>query len=288
MPCDDCSRTENCPPCVNEPPPLPPVDPAVKDRCKCGHIRFRHQGDESDGRCAAKCECTAFRPVTVQDVHLPGDGPQCGCGHGRFSHQTAAGADGPCVTQCGCQGYESKACEHVNRRVASVTVGGGLPEVWRYECRDCGQELEDPHDWHRADPLAGGTCRACGMAFKNWSGNGCPGAGTEPPLPEKQEHAPCVCGHIEPEHDERREYCSGDDCDCSLYRTEADFELPPQPERRPPYAVAYSAGGHLYEVALPGDAVVSAEDGALIIKHPDFPVHGIVRVLPVRTENAHE
>lgn len=122
----------------NDPPPLPPVDPAVKDRCKCGHIRFRHQGgDETDGHCRAKCGCAAFRPVTVEDVPLP-----------------------------------------------------------------------------------------------------------EPDCPEQ----------------------------------------PPQPERRPPYAVAYSVGGHLYEALLPGDASASAVDGALVIQHGEIPVLGVVQIRPVRAE----
>lgn len=59
---------------------------------------------------------------------------------------------------------------------------------------------------------------------------------------------------------------------------------PPQPERRPPYAVAYSADGHLYEVMLPGDAIVSAVDGALVIKHARFQIHGIVQVLPIESK----
>lgn len=59
---------------------------------------------------------------------------------------------------------------------------------------------------------------------------------------------------------------------------------PPQPERRPPYAVAYSVGGHLYELHVPGDAAVKAEDGALVIQHHLGPVAGIVQVLPVLNE----
>lgn len=62
---------------------------------------------------------------------------------------------------------------------------------------------------------------------------------------------------------------------------EANEPPPPQPERRPPYAVAYSVQGHLYEVALSGDASVRAVDGALIIRHHLGPVAGIVQVLPV-------
>lgn len=61
---------------------------------------------------------------------------------------------------------------------------------------------------------------------------------------------------------------------------------PPQPLRRPPYAVAYSADGHLYEAMLPGDAIVSAVDGALVIKHARFQIHGIVAVQPVINEES--
>ncbi|MGV9850411.1 hypothetical protein ACWDWU_16825 [Streptomyces sp. NPDC003442] len=60
----------------------------------------------------------------------------------------------------------------------------------------------------------------------------------------------------------------------------------PHLERRPPYAVAYSAGGHAYELLLPGDASVMAEDGVLKILHDGGPVLGIIRVMPVRTEGA--
>jgi hypothetical protein len=56
--------------------------------------------------------------------------------------------------------------------------------------------------------------------------------------------------------------------------------------RRPPYAVAYSVGGHAYELLLPGDATAIAEDGFLKISH-DGPVLGIIRVMPVvRMEGA--
>jgi hypothetical protein len=61
---------------------------------------------------------------------------------------------------------------------------------------------------------------------------------------------------------------------------------PPQPERRPPYAVAYSVQGHLYEVAVSGDASVKAVDGALVIQHHLGPVAGICQVLPVINEES--
>ncbi|MEW1547513.1 hypothetical protein [Streptomyces tsukubensis] len=75
-----------------------------------------------------------------------------------------------------------------------------------------------------------------------------------------------------------------DSCDCTACSRTAAAP-PPQPERRPPTAVAYSVLGHLYEVALPGDATVEAVDGALVIRHGLGPVAGICAVNPMRLEN---
>lgn len=56
-----------------------------------------------------------------------------------------------------------------------------------------------------------------------------------------------------------------------------------QPPRRPPYAVAYAIeGGAQYEIALPGDATVSAVDGALLITH-DKPVLAMGQVRPMES-----
>lgn len=54
--------------------------------------------------------------------------------------------------------------------------------------------------------------------------------------------------------------------------------------RRPPYTVAYAVeGGHAYEIALPGDASVIAEDGVLKISHPSA-VLALTQVQPFTTE----
>jgi hypothetical protein len=46
--------------------------------------------------------------------------------------------------------------------------------------------------------------------------------------------------------------------------------------------VQYSvAGGHPYEVSIPGDASVTAEDGVLIVKHPSAQILAITRVAPM-------
>jgi hypothetical protein len=101
----------------------------------------------------------------------------------------------------------------------------------------------------------------------------------EPPMtPEEEEAAPedegCACG--EPE-------ASG-----TLHRTDGPCYVeelpPPQPDRRPPYTVAYSVQGHLYEVALSGDAAVRAVDGGLVITHHLGPVAGLVQIQPMIKE----
>jgi hypothetical protein len=61
---------------------------------------------------------------------------------------------------------------------------------------------------------------------------------------------------------------------------------PPQPERRPPYAVDYSAGGHGFQVLVPGDVTVIAVDGALVLRHEGFPVLGISAITPLKREVA--
>jgi hypothetical protein len=129
----------------------------------------------------------------------------------------------------------------------------------------------------------------------------------EPPMtPEEEEQAPedaerCTCGETACES----ELCDCDSAPCPVdHASEAPKgenacadclrgvhgpndhrKAPPQPDRRPPYAVAYSVQGHLYEVALPGDATVQAIDGALIIQHDMAPVAGIVQIRPLTKEN---
>lgn len=184
MPCDDCSRAETCPPCVNEPEDSP------HDRCKCGHIRFRHQReDAADRHCAnASCQCEDFRPrgKRMVDVELP-EPPLTPEEEEELSPEPSCCGNPNCTCEGSCD------CDQA-------------PE----DC-DCDSSFPDP----------------------------CPG----------QEEVP-----------------------------------PPRPERRPPYAVAYSVHGHLYEVGVPGDASVRAVDGALIVTHHLGPVAGIVQILPIINE----
>ena len=244
--------------CVDHPKAEPTI---INDRCRCSHDRFRHNYDTADGSCSKPdCDCKAYAPVTVETVELPE----------------------PCV-------------EH-----PSAPVIGGM----------CGNCTQYPADMAAAKA-------SCAVLHQDAEGNtvSCPDeAPTEPPAqsvrdalkriservplppPEGPEYTPCVCcGHIEPDHEADGGPCRQEGCDCWEYRIErlcSEVEgcdgnccakLPPQPERRPPLSVAYSvAGGHAYEVSIPGDASVTALDGALIITHPDAQVLAITRVAPIK------
>jgi hypothetical protein len=125
----------------------------------------------------------------------------------------------------------------------------------------------------------------------------------EPPLtPEEEEEASedaCTCSaRTENEdgfvvHDEDcdareephpfRAYCRV--CD-DVHEPHKDCPSPPQPDRRPPYLLAYSVQGHLYEVALPGDATVAALDGRLVITHRLGRVAGICQIAPITSEES--
>jgi NAD-dependent SIR2 family protein deacetylase len=134
----------------------------------------------------------------------------------------------------------------------------------------CGWKPREEPEEEAHDFSSPSHCKAC---MRAWIG---PDAvlGDEPPLTpeEEEEAAPEVA--VDDFGQPIRECYACDRVGCSGC-------VPPQPERRPPYAVAYSVQGHLFEVALPGDATVRAVDGALVIQHHLGPVAGIVSVLPV-------
>jgi hypothetical protein len=129
----------------------------------------------------------------------------------------------------------------------------------------------------------GAQCLACsGDEERSWRHEFAP----EPPLtPEEEEGAPedkHDWGHATPS--------AGPTCTrCGLAHknwngSECPAMLPPQPERRAPYVATYSVGGHLYEVAVPGDASLQAVDGALVIRHGLGPVAGLVGFQPLTVE----
>jgi hypothetical protein len=232
-----------------------PVTPKNADhRCRCGHIKYAHE--ESQGRCGVgrngsiRCGCQVFV-----------------CDHSR----------------CGWKPREE--CQHPDKQfTGSLYDGPGGRKSWLYyTCPDCKAKWREEKP-EQCDHPDNDPCDRC-----------LPGE-PEPPLtPEEEEQAPedehrCTCGETA---------CESESCDCDSVPCPVDHAReaaeaaqealeddwkPPQPERRPPYLVGYSVAGHLYEVALPGDAVVQAVDGALVIKHRLGFVAGIAHVAPLVNE----
>jgi hypothetical protein len=241
MPCDDCSRTDQCPPCANEPERI-----IINDRCKCSHDRFRHNwGSENDGACSKPdCACMAYDPVTVETVELPEPEPEacshaCSCGHEQWDHSSS----GHCK-QCGCEGSDGhypNGCEDTPRCVCEHAKADHGEVDGCYVCTECSRYEQ--------------TSDGC------WK------------HPKGKSHADCpTCWGV-----------SEAECMCCTPALADEPWAPPQPERRPPLRVRYSvAGGHEYETSVPGDACVTAEDGALIITHSDAQVLAITRVVPIK------
>lgn len=286
--------------------PLPTV---VNDRCKCSHDRFRHNwGSENDGACSKPdCDCKAYAPVTVETVELPE--PDSG------ERLDAAMRDLWEASDRGCAEMIRKFAARYGVRQDDFPESKPfeIPSI-QTDCavlhKDAGGNVvpcsdEAPAEPHECDNCEGVDPDSCL---------------TRLPPPEGPEYTPCACGHIEPDHSAfGAPHCLK--CECPLYRTEppckgcgqmdgywfdrsvcaepcssmhdrctncgavsghCPLETPPQPERRPPLTVQYSvAGGHPYEVSIPGDASVTAEDGALVIKHPSAEILAITRVAPM-------
>lgn len=183
---------------------------------------------------------------------------ECPVGKHCFDHNTTCcycGKPEPRCEGCGHTDGEGCGCSPERRSVelildtspAALKAAQGFEEErlrHHADCEDC--DVLDP-------------CPCCGLRI----------AVREQPADDTPEDRPiCVCG-FDPHAGEEEHRA-----DCPVFH-------PPQPERRPPYAVAYSAGGHAYEALLPGDAIVSAVDGRLVIEHQGFPVLAIERVMPV-------
>jgi hypothetical protein len=207
--------------------------------------------------------------------------PECRCGPGEKS--------GVCF-----ESGEPEKCQHPDKY--NYGFASGPPAIRYFYCPACKArwEAEDKHAY-----VSPGHCGAC---MRAWIG---PDAVLEdaedvPMTPEEEEEAPedkppraAVWKHPEGRSHENCPTCwDGPQAECMCCNPElADGPWeppPPQPERRPPNAVAYSVNGHLYEVAVSGDASVRAVDGALVIQHHLGPVAGIVQVLPIiDKESAH-
>lgn len=194
----------------------------------------------------------------------------CRCGHGRRQHPalaqvlctgevlTPAGDD---RNNCPCKTFWPARLVDLRSAPADTEtagqsgcatpftcyVGGACrrPEDCAYGCREAADELSDEHrEPHVCKP--GATLYYCPTA-----------------------------GDVESD-------CHGGfDVCCST--PEKHIQVDPTPSRRPPYAVAYAlASGELYEVALPGDAVATVEDGVLKISHPQGVAH-IIQIRPMET-----
>lgn len=208
----------------------------------------------------------------------PGNGPHC------YDHDPACchcGKPRPePSTECegGCQIYSAPPC----RDPAKCQCAG---EWWKHGCK------------HSLPPEPRCTCgpdEACSE---------CPETPAEPPLtPEEEEMVSgrCTCGETACEselcdcdcapcpvdHAREANEMACQDCLAGVHGPNTHREIPPQPDRRPPYLLAYSVQGHLYEVALPGDATVAALDGRLVITHQLGPVAGICQIAPITSEES--
>ena len=205
------------------------------------------------------------------------DVQRCSCSHRRVDHARPRTEHGQaCVwLACKCQGFELPVTvdEYGHRSDCEGCAGPncGPPAPERTECG---------YSEHGFKPFQGPKdepgkphCLTCGHAWGECSGHW---AEDDPPLtPEeeeelalKEQEMEAMASAIYPEGPPCSEV---DGCDGQCCARAAP--KPPQPEHRPPYAVAYSVNGHLYEVAL-------------IIQHSLGPVAGIVQVLPVKSKEA--
>jgi hypothetical protein len=302
--------------------PSPTVD--LNPECKCHHPRSQHVETGCVSCRMNGIDLLAnHRFIGPNGPEGPGlsTNEVCRCGHIRFRHQREDAEDRHCsLPSCPCTDFEQKAkpeesdpCQHPNRVfTGSLYDGPGGRKSWLYyTCSDCNlkwreeeageppltpeEEEEVAQDWtcanksgcyrQHTDDCENGCRHAADALAREAHEDSHEGLHDELPPPEGPEYTPCVCGHTQPEHEPNHgELCMVKGCECAGYRTTPDFELPPRPDRRPPYAVSYSVQGHLYEVALSGDASVRAIDGALVIQHHLGPVAGIVQVLPVINE----
>jgi hypothetical protein len=216
-----------------------------------------------------KCCYCGFTPPEPGET--PGssksDFIRCRCDHYQMNHR--ASTEGGC-RNCACEAFRVLSHEPAHKKCAHgehpfEPFQGPKDEPGKPHCLTCGHGWGEC-SWHWVDEA--------------------------PPLtPEEEEEAlPVEDWHCMHERGCTRllagECLHGCRDAADELSREANEPPPPQPLRRPPYAVAYSVGGHLYEVALPGDATVQAVDGALIIQHALGPVAGITQVLPIESKEA--
>lgn len=261
MPCNDCSRTEKCPPCPHEEQEKPECEhpnkynygfasgpPGIR-YFYCPDCKAKWEEEEPEKPSPVDCAHVGSRVIERSDApehwtrYLCDD---CGARWIRNWSDGGERSEEPPEPRCPGCGHP----EHCGfcRELEMPGPPGDVDECGCLDDREPPltpeeeeEAPEDTHDWHHASPEAGLTCTRCGLAHKNWSGSECPAM---------------------------------------------QAEAPPQPDRRPPYLLAYSVQGHLYEVALPGDATVAALDGRLVITHSLGPVAGICQIAPITNEES--
>jgi hypothetical protein len=257
-------------------------EPSTNEVCRCGHIRFRHQREDAEDRhCSLpSCPCTDFeqKAKPVMDASLPEEPHE-------HKHEYQTGG----VFKCACGAISVprtseemsalRQAERAHRQLmAHVQEGSAAGEMAPEPPLTPEEEEQAPEDvqcMHKVD--------GCRFPLTNDCEHGCRDAASAL-TQEAPEYDRCVCGASRAQHVNAEGPCYSDDCECMQFQSQSEEPPPPQPDRRPPYAVSYSVRGHLFEVALPGDASVRAVDGALVIQHHLGPVLGIVQVLPVVNE----
>jgi hypothetical protein len=270
-------------------PELPPKNST--HLCTCGHVKGVHPKD-AQHECE-RCDCAEYR-----------------CDHSRCGWRPREDKPDPKqlhkwkrCEQCrhpehasACSVCRCLAVTSLEQIAATCRSAGGCPE--HPESEQCQHPNKYNYGFASGPPaIRYFYCSACKA---KWEEAETP---EEPPMtPEEEEQAPCPheswdvtseWGDKGEQGEPTGKWWKSRRCnDCgegldNILEDEPHWDLqpaeqpPPQPERRPPYAVAYSVGGHLYEVAIPGDATVQAVDGALLITHALGPVAGIVRTAPL-------
>lgn len=216
------------------------------------------------------------------DSASPSPNDVCQCGHTRLDHQepegSSAGQCDACYIYVGLRerpdvdwrhafapAEPETECQHENAYQITGDKLGRPGRRMGYVCEPCGEV------WMVTAPRYCGADGSCRDPLKR-CGLGCRRAADElsqqtqdmePEAPETVNPLPSLEG-MKP------------------VGWTAEWADGVQPmSRRPPYAVAYAIeGGAQYEIALPGDASVRAEDGALIVTH-DSAVLALSTVRPM-------
>lgn len=189
-------------------------------------------------------------------------------------------------TCCACGRKPHERCQHLNPYLYGSS-GSGVEWTRHYLCEACGAKWETVERRNVPVEPQGGleaAERAHGQLVADMQDWAASKEIPEPPMtPEEEEQAPEDGEPLTDDFGQPIRECW--ECDrVGCKGCKGCKGCPPQPDRRPPSLVAYSVQGHLYEVALSGDAAVRAVDGGLVITHALGPVAGIVQVAPVPNE----